>query len=169
MVRLRILILNSWSSLDSHRWRNRETLVSRFAHISYESEGRVLKQAGICEIQCSIQDIKNGFPLSGPNASPISSCVQFWGKSCHVGQVNFCLLHQKKTFIWKNNTDSKYGLGLLQWLPICGSWMWIQRSQRSCDHYCKTSILVKFWHGLDPGKDVDADIPWTMGSSLRGC
>lgn len=100
MVRLRILILNSWSSLDSHRWRNWETLVSRFAHISYESEGRVLKQAGICEIQCSIQDIKNWFPLSGPNASPISSCIQFWGKSCHVGQVNFISLHQKKTFIW---------------------------------------------------------------------
>lgn len=65
---------------------------------SYESEGRVLKQAGICEIQCSIQDIKNRLPLSGPSASLISSCVQFWSKPCHVGQVNFISLHQKKTF-----------------------------------------------------------------------
>lgn len=58
------------------------------AHILYKSEGSILKRAGICEIQCFVQNIKNRIPISGPIASPFSTCVPFWGKSGHVGQVN---------------------------------------------------------------------------------
>lgn len=98
MVRQSLLIVNSWSSLDSHRWKgkniNFKIWILSSTHIIRiwgKNIETILKQAGICEIQCSIQDLKNRIPISGPITSPFSTCVPFWGKSCHVGQVNILI------------------------------------------------------------------------------